>query len=84
MKKRIKNAHRNRKYDLIPYHVIKAASEEDIDAIMQIVKHYEGYIRKLSTRYMYDESGTLRCYIDEELRLRLKTKLIEKVLSFEI
>lgn len=43
--------------NLLPFHIIKAASEGDVEAIHVVLKHYEGYIAKLSTRKMYDEFG---------------------------
>ena len=42
--------------NLLPFHIIKAASEGDVSAINTVLKHYEGYIIKLSTRKLYDES----------------------------
>ncbi|MCI8891975.1 MAG: helix-turn-helix domain-containing protein [Eubacterium sp.] len=41
--------------NLLPFHIIKAASEGDVEAIHAVLSHYEGYIAKLSTRKMYDE-----------------------------
>ena len=37
---------------LIPFWVIERALEGDIQAINKILKHYEGYIAKLSVRKM--------------------------------
>lgn len=65
-------------------HIIKAASEGDVSAINAVLKHYEGYIIKLSTRKLYDESGQVHYCIDETLRRRLETKLITKILAFEV
>ena len=42
-----------------------------------------GYIAKLSTRTMYDEAGNPHLCVDEELRRRLETKLITKILTFK-
>lgn len=61
---------------------IKAASEGDAQAIQSVLKHYEGYIVKLSTRKMYDEFGQTHYCVDETLRRRLETKLIAKTLAF--
>ena len=36
------------KENLLPFHIIKAASEGDVSAINAVLKHYEGYIIKLS------------------------------------
>ena len=59
--------------NLLPFHIIKAASEGDIGAIHKVLSHYEGYIARLS----------IQC-LDETLRKRLETKLITKILNFEI
>ena len=67
--------------NLLPFHIIKAASEGDVLAINKVLKHYEGYIITLSTRY--DEGGRLHYCVDETLRRRLETKLITKILAFE-
>lgn len=70
--------------NLLPVHIIRAASEGDIEAINTVLKHYEGYIISLSTRKLYDESGQAHYCVDETLRRRLETKLITKVLEFEV
>ncbi len=43
--------------NLLPFQIIKAAAEGDIAAISTVLKHYEGYIIRLSTRKLYDEDG---------------------------
>ena len=62
---------------LLPYHIIAAA-------INEVLKHYEGYIAALSTRRLYDECGNPHYCVDETLRRRLETKLITKILAFEV
>ena len=79
MKRKNKN-----KRKLLDLSVIQAASNGDVEALGVVVKHYEGYIRKLSIRRLYDEEGLVHYCIDETLRGRLEIKLIEKVLSFKI
>ena len=37
-------------FDLLPFHVIEAASTGDTEAIQAVLKHYEGYITVLATR----------------------------------
>ena len=68
--------------NLLPFHIIKAASGGDVEAIHAVLAHYEGYIAKLSTRKMYDEFGQVHYCVDETLRRRLETKLIAKTLAF--
>jgi len=70
--------------NLLPYPVIVAAVSGNVDAINMVVKHFEGFIARLSTRTMYDEAGNPHLYIDEELRHRLETKLIAKIPTFRV
>lgn len=69
---------------LLSYSTIKAATEGNVDAINIILKHYERYILKLSTRMIYDKTGRLCYEVDEALRRRLETKLITKTLTFKL
>lgn len=73
-----------KKGTLIPFSVIVAASKGDIEAINQVLKHYEGYIISLSTRTLYDEYGNPHICVDENIRRRLQTKLIAAVLNFKV
>ena len=69
---------------LIQFQIIKRASEGDVQAINEILKHYEGYIANLSIRKMYDEYGVIHFCIDETLLRRLETKLIQTILKFKL
>lgn len=44
---------------LLPYHIIAAAASGDVEAINEVLKHYEGYIAALSTRNVLITSPTL-------------------------
>lgn len=46
--------------------------------------NYRGYITKRSLRLMKDEYGNQSMVVDEVLRGRMETRLITKILSFEI
>ena len=69
---------------LLPFHVIEAAASGDVDAINAVLKHYEGYIIALSTRRLYDEDGKAYIVVDNEIRRTLETKLITKILQFDV
>jgi len=69
---------------LTPFYVIEAASGGDVDAINVILKYYEGYIIALSTRRLYDDDGNTHYFVDEEIRRTLETKLITKILQFDV
>ena len=69
---------------LLPFTVIQKATGGDVEAVNTVLKHYSGYIAKLSLRELYDEYGNPHLCVDEELRRRLKTKLITKILTFRV
>ena len=73
---------RNRNTPLLPFPVISAAAKGDVEAVNKVLKHYAGYIAKLSMLQYSDENGSARMYVDEELRRRLETKLIAAILTF--
>lgn len=68
-------------YPMIPFPLIVKATDGDTEAINQ---HYRGYITKRSLRLMKDEYGNQSMVVDEVLRGRMETRLITKILSFEI
>ena len=70
--------------ELIPFSVIAAAADGNVSAINAVLRHYSKYITALATRKLYDEYGNLHFCVDEEMRRRLETKLITKVLEFEV
>lgn len=69
---------------LLPYETIEAATRGDITAINSVLAHFEGYIATLATRTLYDEHGCPYQYLDPELKRRLETKLIVRVLRFKL
>lgn len=75
---------RKNKNKVLNLTTILAASEGDIEAMGIVLKHYERYILKLSTRQLYDEEGYQHYCVDKTLKDRLEAKLIAKVLSFKI
>lgn len=72
------------KPDLLPFPVIAAATNGNVDAINAVVKYYAAYIAALSTRQLYDENGTPVLCVDEEMRRRLETRLITRILRFKL
>ena len=67
---------------LLPYETIRAASRGNTEAVCAVLRHYEGYIARLSTRQLYDEYGNAYLCVDEAMRRRLEVKLIAGILSF--
>ena len=74
----------NAESGLLPYPVIIAATKGDPEAMAIVVKHYESYIASLSMRKLHDERGNVYWGIDEDIRDRLRSRLMRAVLSFEV
>ena len=74
----------NAESGLLPYPVIIAATKGDPEAMAIVVKNYESYIASLSMRKLYDERGNVYWGIDEDIRDRLRSRLMRAVLSFEV
>lgn len=68
---------------LIPYPIIVAASQGDVEAIQIVLSHFTGYIITLSTRLLFDEFGNPHVCVDEDLRRRIEAKLVSKLLLFD-
>ena len=62
-------------------HQILAAVNGDEGALAAVVAHYQKYIRALATRPVKDEYGNEYLYVDEDMRLRLETKLIHSIVT---
>ena len=74
----------NAESGLLPYPVIIAATMGDPEAMKIVVQHYESYIASLSMRKLRDERGNIYWGIDEDIRDRLRSRLMRAVLSFEV
>ena len=74
----------NETNNLLPLDIIREAACGDIIAIEQIVKHYSGYIAKLSMRPVYDENGNRHNVVDEDIRWHLEAKLASAILQFRV
>ena len=68
---------------LLPYPVIIAATKGDSEAMEIVVHHYDSYIASMSMRKLRDERGNSYYGIDEDIRDRLRSKLMRAVLSFK-
>ena len=69
---------------LLPYPVIIAATKGDVAAMAIVMQRYENNIANLSMRKLRDERGNTYYGIDNDIRDRLRSKLMQAVLSFRI
>jgi len=72
------------KHALLPFETIEAATTGDVCAINTILQHYNGYILTLSSRPCVDPFGNLHMVVDPEMKRRLETKLITRILKFRV
>ena len=69
---------------LVPFSTITAASSGNEEALHEVVKYYERYIVRLSTKYYVNKHGEEHSYIDRELRQKLEIALIVATMKFEL
>ena len=69
----------------VPLATIVKAKNGDTTALEKILRHYQGYMLKLSQFELYDASGTVYTCFDEELSPKLQFQLAQKILDrFEL
>jgi len=59
-----------------------AASQGDSASMSVLLKHYDGYINKLSQRVLYDADGSTYFVIDDTLRSFLVDVFIHTTMKF--
>ncbi len=69
---------------LLPVSVIEKAVAGDELAMKRVLQHFDGYIAYKATMRVTDEYGRVFSQVDQELRDRLITKLMAKVLAFRL
>ncbi|GIN93663.1 transcriptional regulator [Siminovitchia terrae] len=74
----------NNERGLLPYPIIFAANKGEPDAMKIVVQHYGSYMTSLSMRRLRDERGNTYWGIDEDIRDRLQSKLMQSVLAFKL
>ena len=67
----------------IPFSVIKAAKENDSEAVEYIKRHFEGYIASRCLQSYEEEDGQLRTYVDEDLRYFAEIALYAAIFRFQ-
>ena len=76
---------KSKQYRKMPeFEVIQAAIEGDAEAINQILSYFQPFIKSECRREYKDEFGRIHYVTDEYMKRRMETKLITKILDFEI
>lgn len=64
---------------LLPMDVIETAHAGDPLALERILRNYNRYINKISTRTLYDKDGLPYIGVDEYMKRCLQAKLVEAI-----
>ena len=70
---------KNTRNNLLPFDVVQAAANGNGETLNRVIRHYDGYIARLSMRQTYDENGNLHWGVDEAMRRQLENKLIDVI-----
>ncbi len=74
---------RHKGREMLPLSVSNAARSGDTEAVERVLRYYSGYINKLCTRTLYDETGRPYEGLDEYMKRCLEIKLIQAVVTME-
>ena len=66
---------------LLPLSVFAEARAGDPLAMERILRYYDGHMNKLCTRTLYDLDGSPHVRVDEYMKRRLQTKLLEAIVN---
>lgn len=72
---------RNSTTPLLSYDTIAAASTGDSDALVEVLRHFDGLISTLATRTFYDANGISYRGVDYDLKERMKLKLVASIVQ---
>lgn len=68
--------------NLLDYETIKGAVAGEKWATAQILKHYDDYMTELATVKERQPDGSVKCYVDEDLKQEIALKLLEEIPNF--
>ena len=68
----------------LTYEIIKAAVAGERWATEQILKHYDDYMTELATVKEKQPDGSVKCYVDEDLKQAIALNLLEELPYFPL
>ena len=68
---------------IVPFPIIVAAKESDIEAITFIRRHFEGYIASRCRNTYMDQYGSSKPFVDHELRYHAEIAMLSAIFSFQ-
>lgn len=70
--------------NLLDYETIKGAVAGEKWATERILKHYDSYMDELATVKERQPDGSVKCYVDEDLKQEIALKLLEEIPNFPL
>ena len=67
----------------VPFSIISAAKQSDVEAVDFIRRHFEGYIANRCLNSYQDQSGNTRSYVDDDLRYHAEIALLSAIFTFQ-
>lgn len=64
------------------YEIIKAAVAGEKWATEKVIAHYDSYIEKLAAVKERQPDGSMRTYVDEDMKQSIILKLLEEIPNF--
>lgn len=68
----------------LTYEIIKAAVAGEKWATEQILKHYDDYMTELATVKEKQPDGSVKSYVDEDLKQAIALNLLEQIPNFPL
>ena len=66
----------------LTYEIIKAAVAGEKWATEKVIAHYDSYIEELATVKEKQTDGSVRTYVDEDMKQSIILKLLEEIPNF--
>lgn len=66
----------------LTYEIIKEAVAGEKWATEKVIAHYDSYIEELATVKERQPDGSMRTYVDEDLKQEIALKLLEEIPKF--
>ncbi len=68
----------------LTYEIIKAAVAGEKWATEKVIAHYDSYIEELATVKEKQTDGSVRTFVDEDMKQSIILKLLEKIPNFPL
>lgn len=70
--------------ELLTFKDIEAAVRKELEALVAVLAHFDGFISEISKRRCCDEQGRSYDCVDEDLKQIIITRLLERIPRFKM